>query len=94
MMAADAGDVAAAREGFERAQRLTPDDPDVALLEVTTLLGSGQRNRFVPAPWLRPLVLQNRGLETMDTAAACRTYNVLASEGRHVLAALLLESAS
>ena len=58
------------------------------------LLGSGQRNRFVPAPWLRPLVQQNRGLETMDTAAACRTYNVLASEGRHVLAALLLESAS
>ena len=45
MMAADAGDVAAAREGFERAQRLTPDDPDVALLEVTTLLGSGQRER-------------------------------------------------
>ena len=58
------------------------------------LLGSGQRNRFVPASWLRPLVLQNRALETMDTAAACRTYNVLASEGRHVLAALLLEPAS
>ena len=28
----------------------------------------------------------------MDTAAACRTYNILASEGRHVVAALLLES--
>jgi uncharacterized protein len=27
----------------------------------------------------------------MDTAAACRTYNVLASEGRHVVVALLLE---
>ena len=34
------------------------------------------------------------GLETMDTAAACRTYNVLASEGRKVAALLLLESAS
>lgn len=45
MMAADAGDVAAARQAFEHAQRLTPDDPDVALLEVTTLLGSGQRER-------------------------------------------------
>ena len=56
------------------------------------LLGSGQRNRFVPAPWLRPLVLQNRGLETMDTAAACRTYNILAGEGRRVAVALLLES--
>jgi uncharacterized protein len=29
------------------------------------------------------------GLETMDTAAACRTYNVLAAEGRSVVAALL-----
>jgi uncharacterized protein len=28
----------------------------------------------------------------MDTAAACRTYNILAGEGRHVVAALLLES--
>ena len=28
----------------------------------------------------------------MDTAAACRTYNVLASEGRAVVAALLLEA--
>ena len=28
----------------------------------------------------------------MDTAAACRTYNILASEGRRVVAALLLES--
>jgi uncharacterized protein len=28
------------------------------------------------------------GLETMDTAAACRTYNILAGEGRRVLAAL------
>ncbi len=32
------------------------------------------------------------GIETMDNAAACRTYNVLASEGRRVVAALLLES--
>jgi len=32
------------------------------------------------------------GLETMDTAAACRTYNILASEGRTVVVALLLES--
>ena len=55
------------------------------------IFGSGARNRFPPAPWLRPLVLQGRGLETMDTAAACRTYNILASEGRNVVAALILE---
>ncbi len=45
MMAADAGNTIAAQDAFERAQRLTPDEPDVALLEVTTLLGSGQRER-------------------------------------------------
>lgn len=45
MMAADAGDAAAARDAFERAQRLTPDDPRVALLEVTTLLGAGELDR-------------------------------------------------
>jgi uncharacterized protein len=35
---------------------------------------------------------QRIGMETMDTQAACRTYNVLASEGRSVVAALLLEA--
>jgi uncharacterized protein len=32
------------------------------------------------------------GLETMDTQAACRTYNILAGEGRKVAAALLIEN--
>lgn len=45
MMAADAGDTEASREAFQKAQRLTPDDPDVAVLEVTTLLGAGERER-------------------------------------------------
>jgi uncharacterized protein len=34
---------------------------------------------------------QRIGLETMDTAAACRTYNLLLAEGRKVVAALLIE---
>lgn len=55
------------------------------------ILGSGQRNRFPPAAWLRPLMARRIGLESMDTQAACRTYNILASEGRNVVAALLLE---
>ena len=33
------------------------------------------------------------GLETMDTGAACRTYNILAGEGRHVVVALVLNRA-
>lgn len=55
------------------------------------LFGSGSRIRF-PAPvWLKPLIEAGVGLETMDTAAACRTYNILAQEGRRVAVALLIE---
>jgi len=55
------------------------------------IFGSGSRIRFPKAEWLQALIAKRIGLETMDTAAACRTYNILAGEGRHVLAALLLE---
>ncbi len=58
------------------------------------IFGSGQRIRFPQAAWLRPLIEQGIGVETMDTQAACRTYNILAGEGRHVIVALLLESVS
>ncbi len=57
------------------------------------IFGSGQRLRFPPPAWLRPLMARRIGLETMDTQAACRTYNILAGEGRSVVAALLLEPA-
>lgn len=56
------------------------------------IFGSGQRLRFPQPAWLRSLVGRGIGLETMDTPAACRTYNILASEGRKVVVALLLES--
>ena len=55
------------------------------------IFGSGQRIRFPQPAWLRTLMAQRTGVETMDTAAACRTYNIRASEGRHVVAALLVE---
>jgi uncharacterized protein len=55
------------------------------------IFGSGARIRFPQAAWLQALMAQRTGVETMDTAAACRTYNILASEGRHVVAALLIE---
>jgi len=56
------------------------------------IFGSGQRLRFAPPAWLQPLMARRIGLETMDTLAACRTYNILAGEGRNVIAALLLEA--
>ncbi|MDI9232630.1 Mth938-like domain-containing protein [Limnohabitans lacus] len=56
------------------------------------LLGCGKKLQFPPASLLRPLISKGIGLESMDTLAACRTYNILASEGRKVFAALLIES--
>ena len=58
------------------------------------IFGSGSRIRFPKAAWLQPLLAKRIGIETMDTAAACRTYNILAQEGRNVAAALLLEAAA
>ena len=56
------------------------------------IFGSGNRIRFVRPALLKPLIERRIGVETMDTAAACRTYNVLLAEGRSVLAALLFET--
>ena len=54
------------------------------------IFGSGEKGRFVSPRWLGPLMKRHIGLETMDTQAACRTYNILAGEGRKVFAALLV----
>ena len=76
----------------ENPDQLTQDDfkkileckPDVVIL------GTGKNIKF-PANELRQhFSQQNIGLEVMDTGAACRTYNVLLSEGRNVAAAILL----
>ncbi len=56
------------------------------------IFGSGTRLRFAPAAFMRALMKSRIGIETMDTLAACRTYNVLAGEGRQVIAALLIET--
>lgn len=53
------------------------------------LLGTGKQLRFPPADLLRPFARAGIGLEVMDLQAACRTYNILAAEGRNVAAALL-----
>jgi uncharacterized protein len=64
----------------------------LAALEVELVVfGSGERLRFVPPQWQAELMARRIGLETMDTQAACRTYNILAGEGRKVAAALLIE---
>ena len=56
------------------------------------IFGSGARLRFPQAACIKPLIEQQIGIETMDTQAACRTYNILAGEGRHVALAVLIEA--
>lgn len=54
------------------------------------LVGTGVKQLFIQAELLSPLMINGVGFETMDTAAACRTFNVLASEGRQVGAILFV----
>jgi uncharacterized protein len=54
------------------------------------LLGTGDNQQFPHPEVLKPLVDQRIGFEIMDTAAACRTYNIILAEGRQVAAALML----
>jgi len=63
----------------------------LALQPELVIFGSGPRLRFVSPALTRALIERRIGVETMDTAAACRTYNVLVAEGRSAVAALLLE---
>jgi len=67
---------------FERIARLEPE---------LLLLGTGPTLRFPRPPLARALIDAGIGMEVMDTGAACRTFNILAAEGRRVAAALLLE---
>jgi uncharacterized protein len=62
----------------------------VLLCPELLILGTGRRQRFPRAELLAPLAEAGIGWEVMDTGAACRTYNILMSEGRNVAAALLM----
>jgi len=66
----------------------------LALRPELVIFGSGPRHRFVSPALMRALFERRIGVETMDTAAACRTYNVLVAEGRLAVAALLLAPSS
>ncbi len=56
------------------------------------ILGTGPRQRFAHPKLWSELAQARIGVEFMDTGAACRTYNILMTEGRLVLAALIIES--
>lgn len=63
-----------------------------ALKPELVIFGSGNRLRFPQGALIQSLIDQQIGLETMDTPAACRTYNILAGEGRSVILALLVDA--
>ena len=77
----------------ERYEDLTADHfaALIATQPELVIFGSGNRLRFPKPVFLRALMQHRIGIETMDTLAACRTYNILAGEGRQVIAALLIE---
>lgn len=56
------------------------------------VIGSGPKQEFPPPEVLGAVMSRGIGCEVMDLGAACRTYNILASEGRTVVAALLLRN--
>lgn len=73
------------------------DELTVAHMEVLSdmapeilILGTGGRQHFLPPFLIAPFAAKSVGFEVMDTAAACRTYNILMSEGRAVVAALMM----
>lgn len=71
---------------------LAPEHLDavLALGPELILLGTGARQRFPDARVLRKALERGVAVEVMDTRAACRTYNLLAQEGRRVAAALIV----
>jgi uncharacterized protein len=72
---------------------LTADalSPLVTLSPEVVLFGTGHSHHFLHPRIYEQLTAKGIPIEFMSTAAACRTYNILMSEGRNVAAALLLE---
>ena len=60
------------------------------LLPEVVLLGCGAQQRFLPPALLEHLARNGIPVELMNTGAACRTYNILAGDGRNIAAALMM----
>jgi uncharacterized protein len=67
-------------------EQIAEDKPDVVIL------GTGERQRFVHPRLVASLSNLRIGVESMDSQAACRTYNILMGEGRKVTLALIVGS--
>jgi uncharacterized protein len=70
----------------EHFAQIDATSPDVVIL------GTGARQRFVHPRLISALTARRIGVECMDNQAACRTYNILMTEGRKVALALIFET--
>jgi uncharacterized protein len=65
-------------------------DPLLALAPELVVLGTGAVQVFPPAEVMAACLTRGIGIEIMDNAAAARTFNVLAGEGRRVVAGFVI----
>ncbi len=65
----------------------------LALRPELVILGTGERQVFPAAAFMAGFLRKGVGIEVMDNAAAARTYNLLAGEGRRVIAGFILPPA-
>ncbi|TAM96912.1 MAG: hypothetical protein EPN40_08260 [Rhodanobacteraceae bacterium] len=65
-------------------------EPILALEPDVVLLGTGARQQFPSQAVLAAFLQRGVGVEVMDNAAAARTWDILASEGRNAAAAFIL----
>ena len=86
------GDRIVSEWAVESVENLTIEllEPVLAAGPEIFLLGTGDRQQFPNVELMKALAQRNRSVDVMDSGAACRTYNVLASEFRSVAAALIL----
>ena len=70
-------------EHFKTIAALHPD---------VVILGTGKKQHFAHPKLSTCLTDQHVGVECMDSQAACRTYNILMTEGRKVVLALIIEN--
>jgi len=77
---------------LEQVQDITPELCNLMLKDQpeVVILGTGEKQQFPPINIMQCFIAQQIGVEVMNTNAACRTYNVLMSESRRVVALLIL----
>ncbi len=67
----------------EHVSRLCQAEPEIIII------GTGEKQQFLDRSLLKEAAKHQLSLDVMNTQAACRTFTVLATEGRRVIAALI-----